>query len=70
MVFVSYTVSRVNYRREVICSEHDQALIVNIKADKEGMVSFGAGLDSLLVLEKHSEKMLCSCREYVPTIWN
>ncbi len=51
-----YVNDGTTFRREVICSEPDQALVVNIKADRKGMISFNAGLDSLLVYETHCEK--------------
>lgn len=51
VVSICYNNAGVNYRREVLCTEPGQALVVNIKANKKGMISFVAGCDSLLNYE-------------------
>ncbi len=56
VVTICYANAGVNYRREVFCSEPGQALVVNIKADKKGRISFATGLDSLLEYKTRFEK--------------
>ncbi len=51
----SYEIKDFSFRREVICSEPDQALIVSLRADKEGMISFCTHLDSLLEYKTYYE---------------
>lgn len=46
VVTITYTQNGVNYKRELFASYPDQALIMNISADKENAVEFIAGLGS------------------------
>ena len=45
---VRYRIGNVNYVREVIASHPDQVIAVRLSADRPGMISFTATLDSLL----------------------
>ena len=44
---VSYKYKDVNYYREYICSNPDQVLVINLKADKPGSISFDMTLNLL-----------------------
>lgn len=46
VVTITYTQNGVNYKRELFASYPDQALVMNISADKENAVEFIAGLGS------------------------
>ena len=43
---VFYELDGVNFKREVFASHPDQAIVIRIDADKEGVINFTAGLDS------------------------
>src|SRR5688500_4879982 len=45
---VRYRIGNTNYVREVIASHPDQVIAVRLSADRPGMISFNATLDSLL----------------------
>jgi alpha-L-fucosidase 2 len=45
---VRYRIGDTNYVREVIASHPDQAIVVRLSADRPGMITFTATLDSLL----------------------
>lgn len=46
VVTITYTQNGVNYKRELFASYPDQALVMNISADKKNAVEFFAGLGS------------------------
>lgn len=46
VVTITYTQNGVNYKRELFASYPDQALVINISADKKNAVEFIAGLGS------------------------
>lgn len=46
VVTITYTQNGVNYKRELFASYPDQALVMNISADKKNAVEFIAGLGS------------------------
>ncbi|HEY5562144.1 MAG TPA: glycoside hydrolase family 95 protein [Clostridiaceae bacterium] len=48
VVRVSYTIDDVLYEREVFASAPDNVIVIRLKANKKGALSFNASLDSLL----------------------
>ena len=49
VVTVSYTQNGVNYKREIFASYPDQAIVINVSADKKHALSFTAALSSQIV---------------------
>jgi alpha-L-fucosidase 2 len=43
---VSYQVDGITYTREIFASAPDQAIVIKLKSDQEGMLNFGAALNS------------------------
>ncbi len=48
LVTVDYTIDKVNYKKEVLASFPDKAIIVKLSASKPGQLSFSTSLTSLL----------------------